>query len=368
MRRSTRISKQAQRKYKDILNGKNNNNSPDSKTDTSSRTVLKKTQPTTKSQQSQPLSHTDISQLLNATASNLVDDELLPISQKIKASSLSCEGYQKRFPPHPTYKNIAFLQCYFCQKFWHIECSGLDPDSARLIVLKDIRYPCVLCVVKNSPWIRQRLECEQKAAKTIDIGTELRASNQSNLIQKNQVDIVVQNSLGEASCKGQQEVTSRITRTPTETHKYIKEKDKQERTAASTNPETVSGKENPGKKVAPSDPVTANHKDTGGKIAEFTQANKQKDKDNFLEGKKKKERQIASLDPAHVHSKDPKGKLNSTNTVKDKDLLKDKDIQGKKLAHTDQATDNLQKGKVHELRYLKEQVENLLNQKKHCSI
>ena len=51
------------------------------------------------------------------------------------------------------FKGEPWIQCDICEKWWHLECACLDPDSVDKIVKHKIYFPCATCVLRNSPWI-----------------------------------------------------------------------------------------------------------------------------------------------------------------------------------------------------------------------
>ena len=70
-----------------------------------------------------------------------------------KSVNSLCGGCNFESPPVKRFKGEPWIQCDICEKWWHLECACLDPDSADKIVKHKIYFPCATCVLRNSPWI-----------------------------------------------------------------------------------------------------------------------------------------------------------------------------------------------------------------------
>lgn len=152
MRRSKRISKQTRLKYTDILNGINEN-----------------TKPIPNNLDAHPKSTSN----LQPHTVPSIQSKTPACVKESKTPEIQCAGCNKEDPPIPIYPETTFIRCELCLKYWHLECAAIDPESAKKIVFKDIKYPCVICVLNKSPWIKEKIQFAESTAKCIQLDREV---------------------------------------------------------------------------------------------------------------------------------------------------------------------------------------------------
>ena len=65
-----------------------------------------------------------------------------------------CIACQKKEPPNQKFSSKPWIQCDLCRKWWHLECTFLRIEDLKKIDKHKILFPCALCVLELSPWIK----------------------------------------------------------------------------------------------------------------------------------------------------------------------------------------------------------------------
>ncbi|CAG2227771.1 unnamed protein product [Mytilus edulis] len=94
------------------------------------------------------------------------EKEKLNSSEEEKESIL-CAGCCRDEPPKTisTVKEITWLECDLCNKWWHSVCAGYTTEDAGKIISTGIKFPCALCIIKQ-PYILLTAEYHQTTSDT----------------------------------------------------------------------------------------------------------------------------------------------------------------------------------------------------------